>query len=784
MHEILARTLLLVCALLAPTALAQEQTAVPPAAGAWQGQIEIPGQPLDVSVTLDPGPQGWNGAIDIPAQGAQGMPLEDVTVDGEAVSFAIAGVPGAPAFTATIDGDEMTGTFAQSGQEFPFTLTRTDREAATSTGGGAGEDAVDGAAAPVAVPAQEGEYEGSRGRFTFPIPAGWEVSEEDGVVTAQDPSGGIRAHIVVFEGEDLEVAVSEAWSRAVPEFDLEPDETLEPPSEPGVERSLLVNYAPSDDERVYQALAQLHEGTIYVLLIDAKLADLQRRASQLQILATGLRIMAIEDVDLTGEETRSVDAILPEFRSFVGEQLEAFGIPGAAIAIGRGDGVVHAEGFGTTEAGGDAAVTPTTHMMIGSTGKTMTSLLVATLVDDGVVDWDTPVVEVLPQFAVADPEFSQEITLRNLLCACTGVPRRDLELAFNADELDAEAIVDQLRTFEFFTDFGEAFQYSNQLVATAGYAAAAADGAAYGNLFEGYVRSLHERILDPIGLENTTLSFAEVRDRGMHAVPHQQSIETGEYEPVNLEVEEFLLAIAPAGAHWSTAQDMGRYMATLLNAGVTPEGDRVVSEENLRETWEPQVPVSATESYGLGWLVGEYKGLEWLYHSGNTVGFTSEFTLVPEADLGIVVLTNGQATNGFNGAVATRLLELLYDIPSEAEANAAFVVEQMATSLGETRDRLRETVDAGEVEPFLGRYANEALGEIVLEMEGDRLVLDAGEFRTEIRPMVDRSGEFDTYVAYGVPVTGLPLELVETDDGEPSVVFGQGAMSYVFEPVE
>src|SRR5690606_22596971 len=124
-------------------------------------------------------------------------------------------------------------------------------------------------------------------------------------------------------------------------------------------------------------------------------------------------------------------------------------------------------------------ITPDTHMMIGSTGKTMTALLVAGLVDDGVIDWDTPVIEVLPRFAVADEELSRTITFRNLLCACTGVPRRDLELAFNYDELSAEAVVESLRSFEFFTAFGEAFQYSNQLVATAGYAAAAAAGAPY-----------------------------------------------------------------------------------------------------------------------------------------------------------------------------------------------------------------------------------------------------------------------------------------------------------------
>src|SRR5690606_22805433 len=274
------------------------------------------------------------------------------------------------------------------------------------------------------------------------------------------------------------------------------------------------------------------------------------------------------------------------------------------------------------------------------------------------------------EFAVADPDLTQSITMRNLLCACTGVPRRDLELFFNRSELGAEGIVESLGTFEFFTDFGEAFQYSNQIVATAGYAAAAAAGAEYGDFFEGYVNALHERVLDPIGLYATALSMDEVVSKGEHAMAHEQNIVSGEYEPIGLENEDLLTPIAPAGSHWSTAMDMARYLITELQVGVTPDGARVVSEENLRETWEPQVPVSATESYGLGWFRGEWKGLERLYHGGNTLGFTSELTFVPQAGVGIVVLTNARNANTFTGAVTLRVLELIYDQPADSAAQA------------------------------------------------------------------------------------------------------------------
>ena len=117
-----------------------------------------------------------------------------------------------------------------------------------------------------------------------------------------------------------------------------------------------------------------------------------------------------------------------------------------------------------TEVGG-APVDADTRMMIGSATKPMTTLMAATKVDDGTITWDTPVVEILPAFRLADAEISETVTLRNLFCACSGVPRRDLEFIFNANDLTPEELIGTLADFELTTGFGEVFQYSNQMAA-------------------------------------------------------------------------------------------------------------------------------------------------------------------------------------------------------------------------------------------------------------------------------------------------------------------------------
>ncbi|MEZ4837281.1 MAG: serine hydrolase domain-containing protein [Caldilineaceae bacterium] len=203
---------------------------------------------------------------------------------------------------------------------------------------------------------------------------------------------------------------------------------------------------------------------------------------------------------------------------------------------------------------------------------------------------------------------------------------------------------------EFFTDFGEAFNYSNQMVATGGYVAAAAAGGEWATFPTPTLRSWPSGSPAPSAWENTTLSFDEVMARDNYAVPHGLSL-AAEYYPLEMAVEKLLLPVAPAGAHWSTAEDMAAYLITQMNAGVAPNGERIVSAEPLRNTWQPQVQMTANSSYGLGWIVGEYKGVRMLRHNGNTFGFTSELAFLPDAGVGIVVLTNARATNIFNEAV-------------------------------------------------------------------------------------------------------------------------------------
>ncbi|MGB3714314.1 MAG: serine hydrolase domain-containing protein [Candidatus Promineifilaceae bacterium] len=624
-------------------------------------------------------------------------------------------------------------------------------------------------------------YENPDRNFAVPIPTNWTAGESEGYVTLASPEEDIKVYIVVVDGEDPRDAVTDAWKLVDPEFDRLVNEVTEVPASAagGVDEYVVVDYDWDQGQQpIIQAEARLYDGMVYVLMYVMTLEAAQQRSSQIQIISSGFNISDLETVDLSGVEPLLLtDELVVEFEAFIAEKMDQLDVPGASIAVVQDGQLVYANGFGVRSHETGEAVTPETLMMVGSTTKSLTTMLMAQLVDEGVFDWDTRAVEILPTFAVADPDITDQITMRNLVCACTGVPRRDLEWLFNSDDLSAEMIIESLEEFEFFTDFGEAFQYSNQMVAAGGYLATHATGAEYGDLQDAYTDLLEERVLGPIGMDSSTFSFDEIAGNGQYARPHGKTL-IGETVEIPLSYEASLAPLAPAGAMWSNVLDMSNYILTELNGGVSPSGERVVSTENLAVTWEPQVDISAEASYGLGWIIEDKDGLTVISHAGNTFGFSSEFAFAPAANLGISVLTNQQGSL-FNPLVRAWLFEKLFQQEPETEELLQFLLEQTEETQSSIRRSLVDGIDPTSVEDYLGIYKNEDLGEATLEWEDDKLILDVGEYRIEIRAL--RDNDDIRYGTFSPPVAGLPLKFEADDSGAPVMILGLGVVEYSFQ---
>jgi CubicO group peptidase (beta-lactamase class C family) len=507
-------------------------------------------------------------------------------------------------------------------------------------------------------------------------------------------------------------------------------------------------------------------------------------------------LTGVTPLPLTGER-------LATFASYVASALAELDVPGAAVGVIQGTETAFLQGFGVRELGRPEPVTPDTLLRIGSVTKSFSSLLAATLVDAGRLTWDTPLIELLPDFAVADADLTPRLTVRDAFCACSGLPRRDFEFIFNAHALTPELMIAGMAQLPLTAPYGTTYQYSNQMVGAGGFAAAVADGGAADDLGRAYTIALRERVLNPIGMPHTTYALTEVLAGNDYAVPHAEDI-TGTLHPFPLMVDDtWLVPVAPSGALWSSAREMARYVQTELGHGIAPDGVRIVSAESLEHTWQPGIALPAApgtppemaafaQHYALGWVAGSYGGQRAIWHSGGTLGFSALVTFLPEADLGVVVLTNGSGNAAqLTYAIVFRLLELVFDQPESFDALLAARLAGAAAGRDELLAQLGQ-VDPAAVTPFLGRYANPDLGDMTLTLLAGQLIFEADGMRSELRPQLGADGTVAGYLMVDPPLGGFPPQLtitLEEAGDRPHIVItvpadlGAPDLVYPYEPV-
>jgi CubicO group peptidase (beta-lactamase class C family) len=451
-------------------------------------------------------------------------------------------------------------------------------------------------------------------------------------------------------------------------------------------------------------------------------------------------------------------------------------VPGASIAIIKGGQIVSLKGYGVKQKGRTDVVKADSQFMIGSVSKPVSTTLMAAIVDSGAALWDTPAKQIYPPFRVASTSLSSQVTLRNLVCNCIGTERRDFEILLNGNTLNASGVITSIANYSLQQPLGQNFLYNNQLVATGGYIAAFAGAGGAGDLLTNYSDQLRTRVLQPIGMNNTTTTFDTVTKRKNYATPHGLTLEYVQ-TPIAVSLNKWATAIAPAGGIWSTAEDMARYAITQLNRGVGPNGNRVVSAANLETTWTPQVAIDSTVSYGLGWYVSTFEGKRGLQHGGNVYGFTSELSFFPDDGVAVVVLSNAD-NSLLPGFARARALELLFDLPNTATGPALTQAILPTLSTYTTVSLLSTAVPNAEVSSFIGNYSNADLGGATLSYTNGVFFINFGEFKTELVKYVENGVTY--YVTADPPAALLVFTLQTSTTGQRTLNFYSTDRTYVF----
>jgi CubicO group peptidase (beta-lactamase class C family) len=611
----------------------------------------------------------------------------------------------------------------------------------------------------------------------FIAPKDWVLQVRNSATVLEAPEGGSWLALVDANAKTADEALAAAWRlfRAEPKWPVKV--TTDLPDKDGWSRRRSYDYLTSPNEhREVGALVAYSGGNWTVVINDLSDAVAEKRAGQIALVFDRLLPKGYTRESFAGRQANKLDAPrISALSDFILKGEKLTGVPGVALGLVQDGRVVFAGGFGVKGLGGSEKPDADTLFMIASNTKALTTLMLAKLVDEHRIGWETPVTTLFPAFRLGNAETTRAVRVKHLICACTGMPRQDLEWLLEYGKLTPENTLNLLATMQPTSEFGELFQYSNLMAAAAGYMGAhvlypgMALGAAYDRAMQSYV-------FDPLGMTSTTFDFSKAL-AGNHAGAHAPDVD-GEPSKALMEVNYSIIPARPAGAAWSSVRDMLRYVSMELAEGRLPDGSVYISKAPLLERRVPQVSIGKDETYGMGLMVDTTYGVPVVHHGGDMIGYHSDMIWLPQQNVGAVVLTNGDPGWLIRTRFRRKLLEVLFDGHPEADAQLEADTKEFFSTLRADRKLMTIPANPEESARLAPHYVNASLGDIAVGRMGGITVFDFGEWKSEVASRKNPDGT----ISFITTVPGLSgAEFVVGPGPGRTLITRDGQHEYVFE---
>ncbi|MCC2614969.1 serine hydrolase [Aestuariibacter halophilus] len=470
-----------------------------------------------------------------------------------------------------------------------------------------------------------------------------------------------------------------------------------------------------------------------------------------QAIAQGHPIESVYNDKLTALDTK------------IEKSMQDFNVPGLALAVVANGKVVKAKGYGVSDLKKGTPVTPDTQFSIGSSTKAFTSFVLGTLVDEGKLDWQTPIKQYLPELTFQNPQIRDTATLIDILSHRTGLARHELIWLAN-ESLTIDELLAAFAHLESQQSLRQGFIYNNLMYALAGHLAEKASGESWDTLIE-------KRILSKLSMNNTTTSYQQMQKSAAHAKPYIEKDGELSRLPYSGNMNGVM---RPAGAINSSVNDMTQWLSLLLNQG-TYHGEPMIAPTTLAQIQSPHTPVRgyiagahrSPMSYGLGWFISHYQGHYQVQHGGNIDGFSAAVFTYPDDGVGIVVLSNKNATM-LPHLIALEVSDIIlgnapsnYLEPPEPQQQAQNIHNsEMQTKADEQNNEtlLMPLTD------YAGSYFHDGYGEVSIAAQDDVLTVSYGSVQEQFIHQHDHTFVSKNTYRFGF-FEGETLTF-EVDDGQ------------------
>ena len=437
-----------------------------------------------------------------------------------------------------------------------------------------------------------------------------------------------------------------------------------------------------------------------------------------------LIVVLISGICLQINAQRTDKDLVEDLDAYFEKALSDWNVPGMAIGIVKDNKLIMAEGYGIRQLGLKHKVDENTVFPIASNTKAFTAATLAFLVAEGKVDWDDKVRKHLPYFELYNPYVSNNMTIRDLLSHRSGLKTFSGDLIWYGTTYSREEVVKRAKFLKPEFGFREYFGYQNIMFIAAGEIVSAVSGKTWDEY-------LNEKIFDPLNMTSSVTSTSYFDRMDNVAMPHTErddkvvSIPHSNWDN-----------IGGAGAINSNVLDMANWLKFQLNRG-SFEGKELIPAGILTETWKPHTlqgvstfsrqlwPTTHFKAYALGWGTSDYHGRKIISHSGGYDGIISYSCIVPEENLGFVILTNKNSSLYY--PLYYKILDSFLS-DDDTDWSAKFLEFNQRNNAGKEQGknakeeaRVKGTETSLKLEDYCGTYGGKVYGNVEVKLIEDHL---------------------------------------------------------------
>lgn len=452
--------------------------------------------------------------------------------------------------------------------------------------------------------------------------------------------------------------------------------------------------------------------------------------------------------------------------NYVNRALGNWQIPGAAVLIVKDGKVIVAKGYGVKELGADDKVDENTLFMIGSNTKAFTGTALAILEQEGKLKLDEKVIKYLPDFKMKDPWVAKELNLVDIVTHRMGLQTFQGDFMYWTSDLSSDEVIEKFGRIIPKYDFRTKYGYTNAGYAIAGKVIEKVSGMKW----EEFIK---EKIFLPLNMTRTTALSVNYSNSNNIAKPH--TIINGKISVLPFENIDNL---APCGSIGSSINDMSHWIITQLDNGKY-KGEVIIPSDVIKRTRKPETIIGRVKHlfneghfnlYGLGWGLMDYEGTEIVSHTGGVNGFVTSVTLLPEENLGIVVLTNTDQ-NSFFQSLKWEIVDAYLNLPYRDYSGFSY---QQTLKQNEEKEyqlkSLRDSVSMGlqpelELSEFTGKYENDPYGFAELSITNSILELSL-QHHSKLKGKLEYIGNNRFLCTYSDPTYGIKVFPFEIENGK------------------